>query len=142
MDSKVHFKKGSTEMIILKLLSDGDLYGYELSRRAASISGGVMDISMGAMYPILYKMLDNGYISEYEQKVKKRQKRIYYHIEPAGTRRLNELVETYLEVTNGIMKILDHVPETEHTGALDEDSGHQVCGDRTSDPQPDIIEQK
>ena len=72
MDSKVHFKKGSTEMIILKLLSVGDLYGYELSRQAASISGGVMDISMGAMYPTLYKILDKGYISEYEKRVKKR----------------------------------------------------------------------
>ena len=123
MDSKVHFKKGSTEMIILKLLSVGDLYGYELSRQAASISGGVMDISMGAMYPTLYKMLDKGYISEYEKKVKKRQKRIYYHIEPAGVQRLNELVTTYLEVTEGIMKILNHVPEAEPTVDADADSG-------------------
>ena len=122
MDSKVHFKKGSTEMIILKLLSVGDLYGYELSRQAASISGGVMDISMGAMYPTLYKMLDNGYISEYEKKVKKRQKRIYYHIEPAGLQRLDELVATYLEVTEGIMKIINLEPESDHPESPDADA--------------------
>ena len=67
-------------------------------------------------------MLDKGYISEYEQKVKKRQKRIYYHIEPAGTRRLNELVETYLEVTEGIMKIINHVPESEQPESPDADA--------------------
>ena len=133
MDSKVHFKKGSTEMIILKLLSVGDLYGYELSRQAASISGGVMDISMGAMYPTLYKMLDKGYISEYEKKVKKRQKRIYYHIEPAGVQRLNELVATYLEVTEGIMKIINHVPESAQLESPDTDAAPHSGS--SSDPE-------
>ena len=90
-------------------------------RALRSLSSG-LNSSMGAMYPTLYKMLDNGYISEYEKKVKKRQKRIYYHIEPAGVQRLDELVATYLEVTEGIMKIINLEPESEHPASPDADT--------------------
>ncbi len=49
----------------------------------------------GSMYPILYRLTDNNCITSYEQKVGKRQTRVYYHLESEGAKRLAEMREEY-----------------------------------------------
>ena len=45
------------------------------------------------MYPTLYKLIDNKYITDYKKTVGKRMTRVYYHLEPSGEQRLAELIE-------------------------------------------------
>ena len=59
------------------------------------------------MYPVLYKMIDNGYITDYKKQVGKRMIRVYYHIEPSGQNRLEELTQEYLKTTQSIQSILN-----------------------------------
>ncbi len=56
------------------------------------------------MYPVLYKMIDNGYIVDYKKQVGKRMTRVYYHIESSGQDRLEELTQKYLKTTQSIQK--------------------------------------
>ena len=51
----------------------------------------LIDIKEGTMYPILYKLLDENYISSYE-KVIERKVRVYYHIEEKGKEKLLEMI--------------------------------------------------
>lgn len=110
--NRSNFKKGSVEMLLLQLLkSEGDCYGYQLSQLINQRSNGVLVIPEGSMYPTLYKLIDNKYISDYKKTVGKRMTRVYYHLEKDGVARLNELLEDYKEVANAIDLIMNYDPE-------------------------------
>ena len=82
------YKKGSLEMLFLKLLSEGDFYGYELAKLFNHLSDNVITLSAGNMYPTLYKLEEKGYIRSYEKTVGKRMKRVYYHLTDEGRKEL------------------------------------------------------
>ena len=53
--------KGTLQPIILKLISDSDkMYGYEITQEVKKLTLGKIDISEGALYPILHKLEAQG----------------------------------------------------------------------------------
>lgn len=58
------------------------------------------------MYPVLYRLMDNGYISDKKVLVGKRLTRVYYHIEPEGKKYLQDLYEEYLQTIDNINSIM------------------------------------
>lgn len=108
MDAKSNFRRGSVELLVLHLLQEKDYYGYELSQNIKSRSNGIIDIPVGSLYPALYKLIDNGYITDYKQQAGKRLVRVYYHLEPEGKERLNLLLEDYYATNAGIQNILNY----------------------------------
>ena len=55
-------KKGALEMLVLKLVCDGPTYGYQLLTRLKEESGGRFTLKEGTLYPILYRLEDEGLI--------------------------------------------------------------------------------
>ncbi len=92
-------KKATIEMLLLKLLSEQDMYGYQLSQELKKRSSEQYTILEGSMYPILYRLTDNHQISFYEKKVGKRLTRLYYHLEPEGESYLQKQQELFAEQT-------------------------------------------
>lgn len=113
MKNEGNFRRGSVELMILYLLSKRDYYGYELSLIIKEESDNVLDIPVGSLYPALYKLIDLGYISDYQKKVGKRKVRIYYHLEDSGAERLKMLTMDYEETTKAIQKVLSYEPKIE-----------------------------
>lgn len=101
-----NFKMGTVEMIVLFLLQKQDLYGYQLTTLIKKQSNGNVIVTESTLYPTLYKLLKNGYISDREMPIGKRRIRVYYHLEDAGKDRLADLLEDYNEITVGIERIL------------------------------------
>lgn len=101
-----NFKMETVEMIVLFLLQKHDLYGYQLTTLIKKQSGGNVIVTESTLYPTLYKLLKNGYISDREMPIGKRRVRVYYHLEDAGKDRLADLLEDYHEITVGIEQIL------------------------------------
>ena len=101
------FKMGTVELIVFFLLSKGDLYGYQLTNMIKDLSEGQVSITESSLYPTLYKLLENKYISDYEKVIGKRRVRVYYHIEDSGLKHLDELIDDYNTLTSGIHKILN-----------------------------------
>lgn len=108
MDNKSNFRRGSVELLVLHLLSKHDYYGYELTQIMKNQTDGVIDIPVGSLYPALYKLIDNGYISDYKKQVGKRLIRVYYHIEAAGKERLAILLQDYYQTNQAIQNILNY----------------------------------
>ena len=82
LNSKINFRRGSVELMVLYLLSQNDnYYGWELTQLIAELTNGSIQIPLGSFYPLLYKLIDAGYITEEKRLVGKRRKRVYYHIE-------------------------------------------------------------
>lgn len=94
------------EMLLLKILEEGDCYGYQLTQSLKERSHGKISIAEGTMYPILYKLLDQGFISDRKELVGKRQTRVYYHLEDAGKSHLDQLIQDYYEMIDAIQSIL------------------------------------
>ena len=99
------FRRGVMSLVILGLLRKEDMYGYQLVQETERISGGRIVTQEGSLYPVLYKLVDQELISDRRVQVGKRITRFYYHLEPAGEQRLQELLREYEEITQGIRLI-------------------------------------
>lgn len=93
------------EMLLLGVLRKQDCYGYEITKLIKKYSNDLIIIKDGTMYPILYKLLDDGFISSYD-KVVSRKVRVYYHIEPSGIEKFNSMVSDYDNMIKGINNII------------------------------------
>ena len=100
------FRRGVMSLVILGLLKQEDMYGYQLVQETEKQSGGRITTQEGSLYPVLYKLLDQGMISDRKVLVGKRMQRVYYHLEPAGERRLDELTQEYEAITQGVFSIV------------------------------------
>ena len=101
------FQRGAMAMIILSLLKEHDMYGYQLVQEIEKRSGGVLLTQEGSLYPVLYKLQDQGCISDRKVLVGKRMTRVYYHIEEADLQHLCALRQEYEKVAQGISRILE-----------------------------------
>ena len=81
--------KGSHELILLKLLSRRDMYGYQLIQQMALLSEDVFRMSQGSLYPFLHALEAKGLIRSYEQTEGGRTRR-FYHLTPSGRALLEE----------------------------------------------------
>lgn len=93
------------EMLILSILKDGDHYGYEITSTIKELSDGLIIIKEGTMYPTLYKLIDNDYISSRDVVVNKKV-RVYYHLEDKGKEYLQKLEDEYFLWEEKIRKIV------------------------------------
>lgn len=105
-NSQNSFRRGVMSLVLLSLLRQEDMYGYQLVQETEKRSGGKLTTQEGSLYPVLYKLLDQGLISDRKVLVGKRMTRVYYHLEPAGEDRLKELIREYEEVTQGVLQIV------------------------------------
>lgn len=101
-----NYRRGVASLVILSLLKREDMYGYQLVQETERSSGGLLTTQEGSLYPVLYRLLDQGYISDRRVPVGKRMTRIYYHLEPAGEEKLKELIADYEAVTEGVFRII------------------------------------
>ena len=96
------------EIMILHLLSQRDFYGYELVQSINRLSDGYFNILTGSLYPVLYKLTEEGFISEYKKQEGKRLIRVYYHIEDTGLKHLDTLLDDYYAANEAVDKVLGH----------------------------------
>ena len=101
-----NLKRGVTELVLLSLLAQRDMYGDEMSQELQTRSGGKFILQESSMYPTLYRLEDKGYITVTKQQVGRRRTRMYYHLEPSGRDYLQSSVTEYLSMQEGIRAIL------------------------------------
>lgn len=100
-----NFRRGVMSLVLLALLKREDMYGYQLVMETQRLSEGRIVTQEGSLYPVLYKLEDQGLISSRRVPVGKRMNRVYYHLEPAGEQRLKDLIADYKSVVRGVLLI-------------------------------------
>lgn len=81
--------KGSSEILVLKVLQAGPLYGYEIAKKIKTLSREVFQLGEGTLYPLLHKMEKGRLLDAYWQERNGR-KRKYYEITRKGLEFLRE----------------------------------------------------
>lgn len=93
IDSRI--KRGSGELAILALLDQQPLHGYEISKRIAQASGGILQFNLASLYPLLYRMEKRGWVNGKWEDAPSGRKRRYYHLTPKGRKQLAPLREEW-----------------------------------------------
>ncbi len=92
-------KKGVLEMLVLRLLALRPSHGYELIQRLRKGSDGLLDLKEGTLYPILYRLEDDGCITSAWQATEPGKQRLaprkVYTVTPAGRQTLDRQLETW-----------------------------------------------
>ena len=88
-------------------IGNGEYYGYKIVQQLQELSDDKIKLAEGVMYPILYRLLDKGYIIDEKRLVGKRKTRVYYKLEPKGKEYLNQLYIDYMDINTSIIKIME-----------------------------------
>ncbi len=89
MSPRDQIRKGSTDFVILSLLAQRPMYGYEISQQLEKRGGGYFGMKEGLLYPALHRMQEKGWLSTEWRTVDGR-KRKYYALTATGHKILGE----------------------------------------------------
>lgn len=106
------FKRGTVELVVLSVLCQKDMYGYEIVRSVAEKSEGNYEIPLGTLYPVLYRFVENGYLTDKDEIVNKRLRK-YYHLEDKGREYYEALLTEYNKIASGVDLITRKVKKGE-----------------------------
>ena len=100
--------KGSTTMLILEMLKNENMYGYQLIKKLSEKSQNVFELKEGTLYPILHGLEENNFITSYwdETSFKRRK---YYAITEKGKKILKEKKEEWKIFSEGVNRVIGGV---------------------------------
>jgi PadR family transcriptional regulator PadR len=104
-ETNPNFMNGVPELLILKLLQQDEMYGYEIVQAIRGRTGAAIAIGEGVVYPVLHGLERDGALRTRRKKVNGRS-RIYYTVTPGGSRRLADLSRTWVRLTTAIQAML------------------------------------
>lgn len=95
------FMNGVPELLVLRLLKDREMYGYDLVKAVKTATGGEIALGEGVIYPTLHELEAGGYLVAARKAVNGRT-RIYYSLTPKGGERLKERISRWSRLTAAI----------------------------------------
>jgi PadR family transcriptional regulator PadR len=98
---------GTLYMLILRTLARaGEAHGYEIANSIQQLSGEVLQVEEGSLYPALQRMLLKGWVvAEWGVTAGNRRAR-YYKLTPVGRKQLQAELASYDRVSGAIQKVL------------------------------------
>ena len=100
-------KRGTMELVLLKLISERPMYGYELIISLEQRGGDAFKLKEGTLYPVLYRLESDGLVETYWEMVERGVPRKYYRLTEAGAMRLKEWVADWLAFSSSVNRILE-----------------------------------
>ena len=104
MDKKM--MAASTSMLLLKLLEEEDMYGYQMIRKLETRSGNVFSLKEVTMYPVIHALEEEGAVESYEKAAETGRMRKYYHLTRKGQRLLAKKREEWEEYEKAVHAVL------------------------------------
>ena len=79
---------GTLDLLILQTLAEGPMHGWAISRQIRDISGEVLAVNQGSLYPALYRLENRGWISASWGVSETGRRAKFYSLEPVGSEQL------------------------------------------------------
>jgi PadR family transcriptional regulator PadR len=111
VDQQLDVLQGTLDMLILKAVSLGPLHGYGILLRIQQISKDRLAIQQGSLYPALYRLEHQGWITSEWGESENNRKAKYYRLTAAGKRKLQSEAEKWNRMAEVIAGILHTTPE-------------------------------
>lgn len=98
-----------TSMLVLKLLKQQSMYGYQIIRYLEQQSKNVFKLQEGTLYPILHTLEQQGAVTSYQQTADNGRLRKYYAITPHGKKLLDEKTKEWNVYQTAINQVMGGV---------------------------------
>ena len=101
---EAQFKKATLQLLILSILSDGEMYAYEIAQTILEKSNGKYKAPL--LYTSISKLEESGFVSESKKETVANRMRVYYRITDSGRAYLNLLKDLYKDLTGVVWDIV------------------------------------
>lgn len=103
---KTDLLQGTLEMLVLRLLQSGPLNGWDIMQRIQLVSGDVLRVIPGSLYPALHRLEGRGLISSGWGASENNRRAKFYRLTPAGRKQLEAERKTWERFTEAVDVIL------------------------------------
>jgi PadR family transcriptional regulator len=100
-------KRGTLELVLLKLVSERQMYGYELVSSLEQRGGESFQLKEGTLYPVLYRLEKGGFIEARWATLERGVPRKYYRLTGAGAKELDKLTREWNEFSASVSRLLN-----------------------------------
>ncbi len=106
MARKCELLQGTLDMLILRVLSRGELHGWGITQKLEQLSRSALQVDEGSLYPSLYRMEDKGWIEAEWKTTENNRRAKYYTLTRAGRKQLDAEQEDWNRMAAIIAQVL------------------------------------
>ena len=99
-------KRGSLELIVLRLLGPGEAYGYEIVTKLTALTDGALSVTDGTLYPVLYRLERAGFVAVRWETPDRGVPRKYYRLTKEGRLELARLTHEWNTFAGAMARLL------------------------------------
>ena len=106
MARKTDLLQGTLDLLILRTLAAGPMHGWAISQRIQQVTGDVLQIAQGSLYPALHRLEEEGWIeAEWGSSEANRQAK-FYELTKTGRKQLTAEEENWQRITEAVARVL------------------------------------
>ena len=102
---KADLLQGTLDMLILKAVSLGPLHGYGIIQRIRQMSGEMLEVEQGSLYPVLYRIEQKGWVTSSWETNETGRRAKFYTLTKAGRRQLEAEEASWDRLVLAIAKV-------------------------------------
>src|SRR6476646_5598620 len=104
---RIELPQGTLDLLVLKTLDLGAQHGWAISERVQQISGDVLQIQQGSLYPALHRLERRGWIKARWGTSDNNRRAKYYELTPGGEKQLEQETEAWRKLTVAVAQVLE-----------------------------------
>ncbi|HEV8449732.1 MAG TPA: PadR family transcriptional regulator [Gemmatimonadaceae bacterium] len=105
-DQSIELFQGTLDLLILKTLSWGSTHGYSIARWIQQVTGDVLRVEEGSLYPALHRLERRGWISAEWGLSENNRRAKYYELTPRGRQQLRAATSTWSTFAGAVTSVL------------------------------------
>lgn len=106
MARKADVLQGTLDMLVLRVLSRGELHGWGITQKLEQLSKGALQVDEGSLYPALYRMEDKGWIEAEWRMTENSRRAKYYSLTRTGRKQLETEQAAWDRMTSIIAQVM------------------------------------
>lgn len=106
MSKPTDLVQGTLDLLILKVIGMEPMHGWAIAQRIRQMSGDVLQVGQGALYPSLHKLEQNGWITAEWAASENNRRAKYYSLTKAGRKALEAEADQWERLSNAITQVV------------------------------------
>ena len=106
-DARSELLQGTLDLLILRTLAAGPMHGWGISQRIQAVSDSVLVVNQGSLYPALYRLEEEGWISSEWGASENNRRAKFYRLTRAGERQLAREAQNWQRLAGAVFRVLE-----------------------------------
>jgi PadR family transcriptional regulator, regulatory protein PadR len=98
--------QGTLDLLLLKIVALEPLNGWAISQRLKQVSGDVLQVSDGSLYPALHKLEQQGWITAEWKPTANNRRAKFYSLTPVGRKQLEKEAANWMRLSDAITTVV------------------------------------